>query len=280
MAAGQELIRLAIFGAPVSQSKSPAIHAEFARQLGLNVSYQAIHTEAGQLGEALAAFDKAGGTGANVTAPLKHEAMELAGNASDAVRLAGAANVLVRGDDGRWHAHTTDGAGLVLDMTEAGWVIAGQRLAILGAGGATASILGALLNEKPESIRIFNRTAEKAAALAQRHAALGEVHGLGLEAVTRSGPHDLVINATSLGHHGEVPAALESLLSGGARCQDLNYGTAAAPLRRWCAERKVEYREGQGMLMQQAVLSFELWTGIRPETGAVRTRLEGARDPD
>jgi shikimate dehydrogenase len=161
-------------------------------------------------------------------------------------------------------------------MKQAGWEISGQRIAILGAGGATASILSALLNEKPKSIHVFNRTAEKAEALAQRHAALGEVQGFGLDGISLwerppvaisdspGSGYDLVINATSLGHHGEVPTALEALLAGGARCQDLNYGMAAEPLRKWCAERNIAYREGLGMLMQQAVLSFELWTGLRP----------------
>jgi shikimate dehydrogenase len=258
------LIRLAIFGAPVSQSKSPAIHTEFGRQLGLDVHYQAIHTEAGALREALAAFAAAGGNGANITAPLKHEAMELADTVSDAVRLAEAANVLVRDEQGQWAAHNTDGAGLVYDMTQAGWPITGQRIAILGAGGATGGILGALLAEQPASIDIFNRTAAKAESLAARHAHLGEVRGFGLDAVAGKTSFDLVINATSLGHRGEVPEALEALLSSGVRCQDLNYGVAAQPLTIWCTERGIAHREGLGMLIQQAVLSFELWTGLRP----------------
>jgi len=280
VAEGRRLIKLALFGAPVNHSKSPRIHAEFARQLGLDVSYEAIHTEAGQLRDALAAFEKAGGTGANITLPLKREAMELADRVSDAVRLAEAANVLVRDDAGRWTAHNTDGAGLVRDMKEAGWVIAGQRIAILGAGGATAGILGALLAEKPRCVHVFNRTAAKAESLAQRHSTLGDVRGFGLDVLSApgtaeerclatngesaAGDYDLVINATSLGHQGEVPKALDTLLAGGARCQDLNYGVAAAPLAKWCTDRNISYREGLGMLMQQAVLSFELWTGHRP----------------
>ena len=127
MAERTGLIKLAIFGAPVSQSKSPAIHTKFARQLGLDVSYEAIHTEAGQLRHSLAAFEAAGGRGANITLPLKREAMELADAVSDAVRLAEAANVLVRDETGCWAAHNTDGAGLVRDMTQAGWPISGQR---------------------------------------------------------------------------------------------------------------------------------------------------------
>ena len=276
MAEGRGLIRLALFGAPVNHSKSPAIHAEFARQLGLDVSYRAIHTEAGQLRVALAAFERAGGTGANITLPLKREAMELADSVSEAVRLAEAANVLVRDGEGRWAAHNTDGAGLVADLADAGWIITGQRIAILGAGGATAGILAALLAGKPGSIHIFNRTAAKAQALAARHASLGEVQGFGLDAVAEQGGFELVINATSLGHQGEVPTTLESLLAGGVRCQDINYGVAAAPLAAWCAERSIDYRDGLGMLVQQAGLSFELWTGARPNSAPLMAKQ---RDP-
>lgn len=273
MVARNQLIRLALFGAPVKHSKSPAIHAAFARQLGLDVSYEAIHTEAGQLRDALATFEKSGGTGANITLPLKREAMELAVSASDAVKLAEAANVLVREGEGRWTAHNTDGAGLLRDLAEAGWTVAGQRIAILGAGGATAGILGALLARQPASIRVFNRTGAKAEALARRHAGLADVRGFGLDAVAEQDEFDLVINATSLGHSGEVPEALKSLLRGQSLCQDLNYGLAAAPLAAWCAERAINYRDGLGMLVAQAAHSFRLWTRADPDAGPVLAAL-------
>jgi len=273
MAERRGLIRLALFGAPVRHSLSPDIHRGFAGQAGLAIDYRAIETGPGALAEALAEFAQGGGRGCNITLPLKREAMLLAGTCSERVRLAGAANTLTRAGDG-WSADNTDGTGLARDLAAWGGApLAGLRVAVLGAGGATAGVLAALLAERPHEVVVFNRTRSRALDLAERHAGLGSVLGRGLEDLERAGPFDLLINATSLGHAGGIPPLAAAHFAGHGRCYDLNYGPAASPLRAWCEERGIDYRDGLGMLVEQAAESFAIWTGFRPDTAPVLAEM-------
>lgn len=272
MVEGQALIELALFGHPVAQSRSPWIHARFAKALGIDIRYRALDCERGHLAASLEVFAAEGGAGCNITLPLKHEARSLARTVSERVRRADAANTLTRTADG-WVADSTDGVGLVRDLEAAEWSIADERVAILGAGGATASVLATVLEAGPAEVLLFNRTLERAQALAQRHADLGPVRALGLADWADAGRVDLLLNATSVGHAGQAPdlAGLERHAS--LRCYDLNYGAAATPLERWCKERGVAYRDGLGMLVEQAAASFAVWTGQLPDTEMVSRDL-------
>ena len=108
----------AVFGHPVAHSLSPRIHAAFGRQAGIALRYEAIDVEPAGFAAALAAFAARGGSGANVTLPLKEAAFALCAEASDRARRAGAVNTQVRGEDGAWRGDNTDGSGLVRDLTQ------------------------------------------------------------------------------------------------------------------------------------------------------------------
>ncbi len=271
---GTGLIRLALFGSPVRHSLSPRIHAAFARQGGLDVVYEAVETLPGTLAEALARFAAAGGLGCNITLPLKREAVQLAATCSERVRLAEAANTLVHEGDERWRAENTDGTGCVGDLqADPRFRLAGARIVMLGAGGAAAGVLAALLEASPLEVVILNRTAGKAERLARRHGDLGRVSGRGLDDAAECGGFDLVINATSAGHGGGLPALDDGLFGTDGACYDLNYGVAAHPLRQWCLERRIHYRDGLGMLVGQAAESFRIWTGFEPDSQAVTREL-------
>lgn len=267
------MIRLALFGHPVSQSLSPRIHGLFAQQAELPVDYRAIDTAPGTLAAALQRFAAGGGTGCNITLPLKGEAKDLAAGCSERVRLAGAANTLIL-DDGGWHAESTDGPGLVMDLARLGANPGGQRVAILGAGGAAASVLASLLAAKPRSIDIFNRTAASARALAMRHAQLGAVRGCSMDSLGEAGPFGLVINATSAGHAGALPPVHDKLVGPDGFFYDMNYGPAAEALTGWCREQRIAHAQGLGMLVGQAAESFALWTGFQPDIDPVLKALE------
>jgi shikimate dehydrogenase len=215
-----------------------------------------------------------GGRGCNITLPLKRHAWELAHRSSDAAARACAANTLVYEGAGAWSADNTDGRGLIDDLErQLGGRLAAARICLLGAGGAAAGILGALLGAGPQEIVIANRTLERAVALAGRHADLGAVESCTPDGIEARGPFDLLVNATSLGHLGEAPLIDRQWLSDGGLCYDLNYGPAAEPLRKVCASTGLPYSDGLGMLVGQAALSFELWTGQLPDTTAVLEAL-------
>jgi shikimate dehydrogenase len=277
MAERKDLIRLAVFGMPVKHSLSPSIHRQFAQQCGIRIDYQAVATAAGELGRNASALAAAGGAGCNVTTPLKHEAWELAQERSPAAERAQAANTLIFRGQGDWLADNTDGRGLVRDLAcSPVRILAGSRILIAGAGGAAAGILGDLLDQEPAAVVISNRTLERAADLALRFAALGTVSACAAGAVQDQGSFDLVINATSIGHSGSFPDLPASLFNSGGLCYDLNYGHAAMPLSKQCAALGINYRDGLGMLVEQAAIAFALWTGSKPDTQPVLQQLRVA----
>lgn len=247
----------------------------FAGQFGLDIEYELIDIGVDGFHQALEDFRIAGGCGCNVTLPLKREAWQLAVDTTSEVKLAHAANTLVCLSSGGWFAHNTDGIGLVRDLTvNHGIKLAGERILILGAGGAAAGILGSLLACEPGGIVLVNRNIERAGALAAHHGGEAKVSvtdWTGLEAL---GGFDLVINATSLGHQGEVPPLVSSLFAAGSCCYDLNYHKASLPLKSWCENMGQAYIDGLGMLVEQAAESFSIWTGKKPVTGTVIKAFE------
>lgn len=266
MVAQPGVIRLAVFGSPVAHSHSPFIHQAFAHQAGLSIDYRAIETRQRDFATQVHQLVTAGGRGCNVTVPFKQAAWEMARRCSPWAERARAANTLVFERPGDWFADNTDGRGLVRDLgRHLGQSLFGQRILILGAGGAAAGILGDLLEQKPCGICISNRTPERAERLVRRHAALGPVSHCALDGLNTQGSFDLVINATSAGHGGHHPPLPGRILTAAGYCYDLNYGAAARPLRQYCAAAGLRYQDGLGMLVEQAALAFTLWTGIEPD---------------
>ena len=150
MASGP-VIRLAVFGNPVAQSLSPAIHTAFAQQCGLNVDYRAIEATSASFAEQVGTLARQGGRGCNITAPFKHDAWKLSDHYSESARRAEAANTLVFEEGGDWYADSTDGMGLVNDLRAgAAPELTGARICLMGAGGAgTLQISG----KEPTKVR-------------------------------------------------------------------------------------------------------------------------------
>jgi shikimate dehydrogenase len=266
---GKKLIKLALFGQPVKTSLSPAIHRMFAEQFALDIDYRLIEPADGDFPRALEDFRQTGGVGCNVTLPFKRDAWQLAADSSAEVSQAQAANTLVRQPSG-WFAHTTDGAGLISDLTgNHGMDISGQRVLILGAGGATAGILGSLLAQSPQQVVLVNRNLERARSLSERFDSSGRISVTSWSDLSGQGAFNLVINATSLGHQGEAPPLNASSFAEGGLCYDLNYFKASLPLKKHCEDIRQPYIDGLGMLVEQAAKSFFIWTSKTPETGAV-----------
>ena len=267
-----EPLQLALFGQPVKHSLSPRIHRAFSSRTGAPVEYQAIDTGTGQFAERWREFHESGGHGANITMPLKSMAAEIADQLDDSARTAGAVNTLVL-QNRQWRGYNTDGWGLLADLDRLQIALTDQKVLILGAGGATAGILGPLLQRQPEHVLVANRTRHKAETLCQGHAS-DRLQALPWASIYELEQIDLLINATAMGHEGTAPQLPVAGLSGGGRVYDLNYGPAAAPLAAVCKRKTVAYESGMGMLVAQAARSFELWTGQMPDWSAVLETLD------
>jgi shikimate dehydrogenase len=268
--------RYAVFGSPIAHSQSPRIHAAFARQAGIAMRYEAIESRVDGFPRALADFASSGGCGANVTLPLKEAAYALCASTSARAQRAGAVNTLQRTGDG-WHGDNTDGAGLVRDLTQRhGLDLRERRTLLLGAGGAARGVAPALLDAGIGALFVVNRTPERADALADALADPARVHVRYLRDLPALGEFDLIVNATSAGHAGGVPALPGSLVGRRAAAVDLSYGEAAVPFLAWArAHDCMHALDGLGMLVEQAAESFLLWHGVRPETDAVHAELAG-----
>lgn len=267
--------RYAVIGNPIAHSKSPLIHAEFARQTGQDMTYAAMLAPLDDFAGTVKKFQAEGGKGLNVTVPFKQEAWKLATSLTDRARLAEAVNTLKFEPDGMILGDNTDGTGLTRDIREnLGISLAGKRVLVMGAGGAARGVLLPLLLQKPERLIIANRTPEKAIELERHFAAYGRVEG-GDYARLAGSQFDVVINATSSSLHGELPPLPQGVFAPGALAYDMMYGKGLNPFLQFAqANGAAHLADGLGMLVEQAAESFFLWRGVRPQTQPVITLLK------
>lgn len=263
----------AVFGNPVEHSRSPEIHARFARQTGQDISYGRQLVAVDGFETAADGFFAMGGKGLNITLPFKVDAYHYARRLTERARRAGAVNTLARQGD-TILGDNTDGAGLMRDITvNLGWSVEGATVLLVGAGGAVRGVLGPLLSLGPKSVTIVNRTAGKAEHLAGEFSDLGPVRGCGFSALSGDS-YDLIINGTSASLAGDLPPLPETAIQAETRCYDMMYGAEPTVFLHWASDRGASaVADGLGMLVEQAAESFMLWRGVRPETAAIIEEL-------
>lgn len=267
--------RYAVMGNPIAHSRSPQIHAAFAAQTGIRLTYERILVDLGGFAQAVGNFRAAGGDGLNVTVPFKQDAFRLAERLSARAQRAGAVNTLVFGADGVL-GDNTDGAGLVHDLTHnLACEIHARSVLLLGAGGAARGVLGPLLDAAPQRLWVANRTLDKAADL------VGAFGAASLRAVpfaaTAGEAFDIVINATAASLAHAAPPLPAGCFAAEGLAYDMMYGedTPFMQLARAQGVRRVY--DGLGMLVEQAAEAFLLWHGVRPATAEIRAALRSSR---
>ena len=265
--------RYAVIGNPIAQSKSPLIHAAFAQAHGQVIEYTTLLATPDTFEATVRGFIAAGGRGMNVTAPFKLQAFALADDLSERARQAGAANAL-KFEGGRIVADNFDGIGLVADIQRnLGVALAGKRVLLLGAGGATRGALLPLLEQRPARITIANRDVARAAELVAALAPRGDVVTGGYADIGDQA-FDVVVNATSASLRGELPPLATHAFAPGCLAYELAYGKGLTPfLRAARAAGAGRIADGVGMLAEQAAEAFAWWRGIRPHTRVIIERL-------
>ncbi|HEX7339004.1 MAG TPA: shikimate dehydrogenase [Rhodanobacteraceae bacterium] len=269
--------RFAVFGHPIAHSLSPAIHAAFAREFGIDLEYTTIDAAPDAFADTVHAFFAAGGRGANVTLPHKAAALALADSASQQATRAGTANVLTPQAAGTLAAHNTDGDGMVRDITERhAEDLRDRDVLLLGAGGAAHGVAWSLLDAGIRSLTIVNRTAARADELYDRIGDPARVHTRYWEDLADSGSFNLIVNTTSAGVTGSALDLPSRLMGQRALCYDLSYGPAAINFLAWAEGAGARLAlDGLGMLVETAADAFELWHGKRPATDPVYRMLRG-----
>lgn len=276
--------RYLVVGNPIAHSKSPLIHAAFARQTGQHIHYdrRLVDTDPPTaFAEAMRRFaQEEGGRGANVTLPFKEAAFALADEHSERARLAGAANTLSF-VDGRVLADNTDGAGIVWDILRQGVSLDGCSVTVLGAGGAARGLMFSLLQAGVRQLVVANRTLPRALALAADLNPALEALGFGvtIEALPLADAPsaDILINATSAGLHAEGLALPQALFADCRLAYDCVYAAQPTAFMQQASAAGVPVvSDGLGMLVGQAAESFRIWRGLMPDAAAVLKELRAS----
>ena len=266
--------KLGVIGDPIEHSLSPKIHYIFSKQTNINIDYKAYHVLKDDLDIFLKDFFGNGGHGLNITLPHKVNCLRSANSNSSLVNLIGAANTLHSNSSGLILAESTDGIGLVKDLKNK-CSISSKNILILGAGGSALSIIPALDSCKPRNIILDNRSKDKLEMVIGRFLNSKEIYSKILNLENFNEPIDLVINATSIGFSGSFSWSKDLKISNETILYDLSYSknNTNTPFLEWGSQHTDKYFDGFGMLIQQAAASFELWTGVAPETKITKLDL-------
>ncbi|SCV01577.1 Shikimate dehydrogenase [Cupriavidus necator] len=276
--------RYVVIGNPVAHSRSPAIHAAFARQTGEAVQYDRLEAPLDGFADTVRQFFADGGYGCNVTVPFKLEAYDLADRLTERAEAAGAVNTLWI-EEGMIHGDNTDGIGLVRDIQDnLDTLIEGKRVLLLGAGGAAMGAMLPLIECRPSRIVVANRTASRASDMLEEFVEAADQYGVelwgggldALDGLSEDEAVDVVINASSSSLHGEVPPVPEFLLGKGVLAYDMMYGAEPTVFLQFAARCGARTSDGLGMLVEQAAEAFYIWRGVRPRTAPVLAELRTA----
>lgn len=255
----------AVIGSPVAHSLSPALHNAAFRAAGADWVYAAFEVAPGRAGDALDAARLLGFGGLSVTMPHKQDVAEAVDVLDDAAAALRSVNTVVIGADGLLTGHSTDGAGFVASLIEAGVHPGGRRVVVIGAGGAARAVIDAMARAGAAEIVVVNRSADRAEAAA---ALGGERTRVGrIDEVRRA---EVVVNATSVGMASAETPFDPSLLGAGHVVADLVYHPLDTALLRAAHARGATTVDGLGMLVHQAALQQQLWLGRMPDVAAMR----------
>jgi len=261
-----------IIGNPVTHSRSPAIHNAGYEAAGLDWVFVAFPVPAGGAMAALAGVRALDIAGLSVTMPHKTDAARACDELSATAAALGAVNAVVTTDRGLL-GDSTDGEGLVRSLRDEGVDPRGAEVVVVGAGGAGRAIAHGLgLHGAHVTVAARRlRAADEAAALTP--------DGQGVE-LTQLAPviatADVVINATPLGMQGEPPPFDPDLLVGRRLVLDTVYHPLETPLLAAARARSVPAANGLGMLVHQAAISFEAFTGVSAPLDVMRRAAEDA----
>jgi shikimate dehydrogenase len=268
-----------LIGDPVAHSRSPALHNAAFAHLGLRARYELWHTPAADLPARVESLRAPHILGANVTLPHKIAVLELLDRLDPAVQVIGAANTIIREADGSLTGANTDAPAFLSSLREeAGYDPAGQTAVILGASGAARAAAVALIGAGLARLAVANRTIERAEALLGDLLAAAErdppLYALALDDAGLPellAEATLIVNATSIGWHGNDSPLAAAHIPPGALVFDMIY--RPTQLLRDAASRGARTLDGAGMLARQAALAFERWTGRAAPLDVMRAAL-------
>lgn len=276
--------KYAVIGNPIQHSLSPLIHQNFAQQLDIELSYDALNIicdNKEDLKEQLIQLCLQGYQGLSVTVPYKTWAFEIIqekNGLSERAYQTGAVNTVSFVSSEKWLGDNTDGVGLIRDLKKnLHWTLENRNILLLGAGGAVRGVLPSLIAEFPASVDIVNRDGNKAKLLATKfNSAKCLIRGLNYIDLKKQ--YDIVINATSASLQQKLPSTIEGLTAKNTCFYDMVYidfdKHSLTPFLKWAISNGAQASSnGIGMLLEQAAEAFFLWHQKMPDVSAAIANL-------
>jgi shikimate dehydrogenase len=269
-----------VIGDPVAHSRSPAMHNAAFAALGIAARYDRWHTPAPELAERVRSLRDPRVLGANVTLPHKIAVMPLLDRLDPLAALIGAVNTIVREPSGALAGYNTDAPAVVGTLAQAGLDPVGASVVILGASGAARAAAFALAGAGAAQILVVNRTLERAEELAADVLAASERDDLRLHALAADDDAlaealagaTLLVNATRARWRGDETPLAAALIPPRALVFDMVYRPTR--LLADAAARGARTLDGADMLVRQAALAFERWTGRQPPLAVMRAAFD------
>jgi shikimate dehydrogenase len=266
-----------LFGHPVSHSKSPQMHNAAFAHLGLDFAYLAFDVLPEQVQVAVDSIRVLGLRGVNVTIPHKMAVIPHLDSVSEEAQLIGAVNTIVN-EDGRLIGYNTDGIGYITALREeTGFDVAGKKVLMLGAGGASRAVAGQMALSGAGHLTIAARDLDKAQELADHLSTFAATNGCTFgEAEELADTYDLIVNTTPIGMHPHV----EQVPFDTARLQahhlvsDLIYNPRETRFLQEAEARGCRTHGGLGMFIHQGAHAFRLWTGMEAPVDVMRQTVE------
>ncbi|NIH41161.1 MAG: shikimate dehydrogenase [Buchnera aphidicola (Periphyllus aceris)] len=254
----------AVFGNPISHSKSPEIHNFFYKLYNLNQKYIKIYLSKKNFLRNISFFFKKGGKGANITLPFKEKVFPLCNKITNRAKIAGSINTLKLLKNGTILGDNTDGIGFLSDLLLKKIVKKNFNILIIGAGGASRGIIYPLLKFGC-NIFITNRTFHKAKILSKEFKKFGNIESITFKNLNKKKFH-IIVNATSAEISNKIPLIPENIIRKETICYDMYYKERNTNFMNFCINfGSNNVFNGIGMLVNQAAHSFFLWNNIFPD---------------
>lgn len=259
----------ALFGYPVEHTLSPVMQNAAFDHLGLDYCYLPFSVPPDSLKQAVESIRALSLLGANLTIPHKKAVIPFLDVLDKEAAAIGAVNTIVNREK-KLTGYNTDGKGFMRAIEELGVKAAGKKVLIVGAGGSSRAI-GFYLSRETKVLTLYNRSREKAEALAAELSSSGGAVTVASD-LRELGGFDIIVNATSLGlkECDATPLDPDALVSTIVVCDLIYHKT---PLLSQAEAKGCKTVGGTGMLLWQGALAFELWTGIAPPLEIMRSAL-------
>ena len=275
----KKIKKFAVLGHPISHSLSPQIHLLFAKEFAIDLEYKKFDISQDNFFESIKRLEAEGYHGLNITLPLKNTAFDICDQLSERSSLCKSVNTITFIDN-NIIGDSTDGRGLLNDLSNKKINIKGKNIFLIGAGGAANGAIYDLIQSKPKKIFLTNRTFTKVIEMKKYWKSFAEKNQVTLETIDLDFSNklyfDFIINATSsflTNQQSPLPEHALNCLNDEGVCYDMMYGSQTPFMKEAYKKTDLVY-DGLGMLVEQAAVSFNIWHQLAPTTENIGTALK------